>query len=216
MATATLTATPRSDVGTGAARKTRAAGRVPAVVYGHHRDPQSLTLETRELEKLVERTAGAATVVELSLEGRTLRTLIREIQRHPYKRQILHVDFQELVAGEAVSVEVPIRYVGTPEGVRSSGGILDQIMHALTLEVDPSSIPDHIDVDISALGLNESLHVRDLALPEGATVADDPDATVCVVSAPRVHEEEAPAESAETPSEPEVIRKAKTEEEAGD
>lgn len=216
MATATLTATPRSDVGTGAARKARAAGRVPAVVYGHHRDPQSLTLETREIEKLIERTAGAATVVELSLDGRTLRTLIREVQRHPYKRQILHVDFQELVAGEAVTVEVPIRFIGTPEGVRSSGGILDQVMHTLTVETDPSNIPDHLDVDISALAINESLHVSDVPLPEGVTVADDPEATICVVSAPRVQEEETPAESVEAPEEPEVIRKTKgDEEEAG-
>lgn len=217
MTTATLTATPRSDVGKGAARKARAAGGVPAVVYGHHRDPQPLTLEARELEKLIARTAGEATVVELSLDGRTLRTLIREVQRHPFKRQILHVDFQELVAGEAVSVELPIRFVGVPEGVRLSGGILDQVMHTLTIEVDPANMPNHIDVDIAGLGLNQSIHVHELQLPAGVTVLDDPDATVCVVAAPRVVEEAPAAEAvAETAAEPQLIRKTKGEEEEGE
>ncbi|HEU4562990.1 MAG TPA: 50S ribosomal protein L25, partial [Gemmatimonadaceae bacterium] len=182
MATATLSATPRSDVGKGAARKIRAAARTPGVVYGHHREPQPLTIETREFEKLLDRIAGETTIIELSLDGQTLRTLIREVQRHPYKRQILHVDFQELVAGERVTVELPIRIVGTPEGVRNAGGILDQIMHALTVEVDPSNIPNHLDVDVAALGLNESVHVRDLQLPEGVQALADEDATVCVVT----------------------------------
>lgn len=216
MATATLSATPRSDVGKGAARKIRAAARIPGVVYGHHREPQPLTIETREFEKLLERTAGETTIIELSLDGQTLRTLIREVQRHPFKRQILHVDFQELVAGERVTVELPIRLVGTAEGVRNSGGILDQIMHSLSVEVDPSNIPNHLDVDVSALGLNDSIHVRDLRLPEGVQALADEDATVCVVSAPRVHEE-TPAEGTEAVAgEPELIRKAKEEDEAGE
>ncbi len=212
MATVNLTATPRSDVGKGAARKLRAAARVPGVIYGHHRDPQPLSLEARELERLLGRTAGGATVVELSLDGATLRTLIREIQRHPYKRQVLHVDFQELVAGEKVTVNLPIRLLGNPAGVRI-GGILDQVMHEISIEVDPVNMPSHLEVDVSGLELNDSIHVRDLKLPAGILVLDDADATVCVVSPPRIHEEPAVVEVVETPAEPELIRKTKADDE---
>src|SRR5918911_3597073 len=126
MATASLAATPRSDTGKGAARKARASGRVPGVVYGHHRDPQPVSVEARELERLLDRAAGGATIVELRLDGSTLQTLVREIQRHPFKREILHVDFQELVAGEKVTVRIPLILVGVPSEVRSGGAIMDQ------------------------------------------------------------------------------------------
>ncbi|HEX6533951.1 MAG TPA: 50S ribosomal protein L25/general stress protein Ctc [Gemmatimonadaceae bacterium] len=213
MATATLTATTRAATGKGAARKLRAAQQIPGVIYGHNREPQSLALDGRALELMLERVAFETTVIELNIDGTTARTLIREIQRHPYKKQVLHVDFQELVAGERVTVDVPVVLVGTPVGVRNSGGVLDQIMREITVEVDPSSIPNHIDVDVSALDLNNSIHVRDLPLPGGVDVLDEPDATVCVVVPPRVEAETAaaPAEGAEAPSEPELIRKQKEE-----
>ena len=213
MATAQLNASVRSDTGKGVARKLRSAGQVPAVVYGHAREPQPLAIDARELERLLEKHAAASTVIELALGGGTARTLIREIQRHPFKRSILHVDFQELVAGEKVTVRVPISYVGTAAGVRD-GGILDQIMHELEIEVDPSNIPGHIDVDVSALTIGHSLHVGDLKLPEGVKVLDDEETTVCVLGAPRTAEQEVPtAEGGAEPAEPEVIRGKKGEEE---
>ncbi|MEJ7809420.1 MAG: 50S ribosomal protein L25 [Gemmatimonadaceae bacterium] len=215
MATVNLSATARSEVGKGAARKLRAARRVPAVIYGHHREPQSLALDTRELERLLDRISPETTVVELALEGGSARTLIREIQRHPFKRHILHVDFQELVAGELVEVDVPIVLTGTATGVRLDGGVLDQVLRDVTVEVDPVNMPNHLELDVTNLGLNDSLHVRDLTLPPGVRVLDDADATVCVVSPPRA-EEEAPvvvAEAAEGSAEPELIRKAKGEDE---
>jgi large subunit ribosomal protein L25 len=151
MANPTLSANTRAETGKGAARKLRQAGNIPAVIYGHNREPQSLVLNSRETEKLVKSIPVSSTAIELTIDGATVRTLIREIQRHPFKRTILHIDFQELVAGETVTVKCPIVYVGTPEGVRLEGGILDQIMHELQIQVDPSNIPNHIDVDISAL-----------------------------------------------------------------
>ena len=129
MATVSLSATPRSGKGTGIARKLRQAGEVPAVIYGHSRDPQSLTLNTREIDKLLAQIAGTTTVVELSVGGNTVKTLIREVQRHPVKRNVLHVDFQELVAGEKVNVSIPLRFQGTPAGVREGGGILEEFMY---------------------------------------------------------------------------------------
>jgi large subunit ribosomal protein L25 len=211
MATARLSATPRDNSGKGAARALRREGRVPAVIYGHAREPQSLSVPTRDLERLLGTIAAGSTVIELDLDGRTSRTLIREIQRHPFKRTILHVDFQELVAGERVTVRVPLVYVGVPAGVRVGGGMLDQVMHEVEVEADPGNIPNHIDVDVSEMAIAQTLHVSDLALPEGVTASDDAALTVCTVRAPRV-EEEAAAEPA--PGEPEVIRAKKADDAA--
>jgi large subunit ribosomal protein L25 len=212
MATASLTATVRSESGKGVARKLRAAKRVPAVIYGHHRDAQPLALDSRELERLLEQISAETTVVELAIDGKTARTLIREIQRHPVKREILHVDFQELVAGEKVRVNVPIVLHGTPQGVRD-GGVLDQVMRELEVEVDPADIPDRFELDVSSLGINDSLHVSDLTVPEGVELFAESDSTVCVVAPPRVEAEPvAPTEGEVEPTaEPELIRKPKEE-----
>src|SRR5581483_9887982 len=141
MATAQLTAKKRAEAGKGVARKLRNAQMVPGIIYGHNREPQMLAIDVRELERLLERVAPETTVVELDIEGSTARTLIREIQRHPFKRELLHIDFQELVAGEKVTVNVPLVLVGTPNGVRNAGGVLDQIMRELSVRVDPTDIP---------------------------------------------------------------------------
>jgi large subunit ribosomal protein L25 len=213
MASAQLNATPRSNVGKGAARSLRREGKIPAVIYGHARKPQPLAIDQRELDRLLSHIAAESTVIELSFDGSTSRTLIREIQRHPFKPQILHVDFQELVAGEKVTVDVPIILGGVPEGVRAEGGILDQTMRELSIHVDPANIPNHIDVDVTALRIGDSVHVSDLSLPEGVEVLDEEDATICVVSAPRAVVEEVPAEVAPegVVEEPEVIGKGKEE-----
>lgn len=213
MATAQLSASPRATTGKGAARSLRSAGQIPAVIYGHAREPQPLAVPTREFEKLLERVSAESTVIELDLGGAVSRTLIREIQRHPFKKQILHIDFQELVAGEKVTVNVPIVLTGTPEGVRLAGGVLSQVMSELSVRVDPVDIPRRIEADVSHIAIGHSLHVGDLQVPAGVEVLDEPDATVAVVSAPKVAEETAPAaaEGEETAAEPELIRKPKGE-----
>jgi large subunit ribosomal protein L25 len=219
MANANLSATVRNETGKGAGRKLRASGNVPAVIYGHAREPQSLSINTRELEKLLTQIAAASTVIELSLDGRMSRALIREIQRHPFKKQIMHVDFQELVAGEKVTVACPITYVGTAAGVRE-GGVLDQILHQLQIEVDPANMPNHIDVDVTDVAIGHSLHVRDIPVPNGVVFLDDPDTTVCVVAASRAAVEQeatdaaASAAASAASAEPEVIRKVKADDDA--
>jgi large subunit ribosomal protein L25 len=217
MATASLSASPRAGTGKGVARTLRRNGQIPGVIYGHAREAQALTLNAREFDRLLERVT-ASTVIELDLAGKTSRTLIREIQRHPYKREVLHVDFLELVAGEKVTVDVPIVYVGTPQGVRD-GGILDQIKHQLTVEADPTILPEHFEVDVSALTIGHALYVRDVRVPDGVTVQDDQDSPVALVAAPKA--EPTPAEAMpavegaapEAAAEPELIRKSKDEEE---
>jgi large subunit ribosomal protein L25 len=216
MASATLSAELRNDRGKGVARKLRAAGRVPGVVYGHGREPQSLSLVARDLDKLLSQIAAGSTVIELTLGRATTKTLIREIQRHPFKKQILHIDFMELVAGEKVIVDIPLVFVGIPEGVRLSGALLEQIVHSIEVNVDPSNIPNHLDVDVTNLAMGHSLHVRDIPRPEGLEVLTDEDTTICAVIAPRAVLEETPAAEGDATAavgEPELIRKTKEDDE---
>ena len=213
MASTTLTATSRTAAGKGGARSLRANGQVPGIIYGHAREPLPVAVSTRDLDKMLEHISAESTVVELSIDGRMSRTLIREIQRHPFRRQILHVDFQELVAGEKVTVRIPIVLVGISEAVRLEGAVIDQTMRELEIEVDPVNIPARIEADITNLVIGHSLHVSDLPVPPGVEVLDDPEQTVCVMSAPRAVEEVAPVVEAEAEpaAEPELIRKPKDE-----
>lgn len=215
MASASLTASNRTSVGKGGARKLRAAGKIPAVIYGHARKPQSVTLDNHELERLLEKIAALSTVIELSIDGTASKTLIRELQRDPVRRSIIHVDFQELVAGEKVSVRVRIGYEGSPAGVREGGGIFEEALHEVEIEVDPANIPERLVVDVTELKLGHSLHVSDIKLPAGVTLVTDASVTICIVSAPK--EEEAPVaataavegEAGAAAAEPELIRKPK-------
>ena len=218
MAMVSFSATAREKGGKGAARQLRARGQVPAVIYGHGREPMSLSLNARDLDKLLGHIQAESTVIEVTVEGHTAKTLIREIQRHPIKRQILHVDFQALVAGEKVIVSIPIVLIGTAEGVKLEGGVLEQPLRELEIEVDPSNIPDHVELDVTNMMIGDSLHVSDLKVPEGVEIQDDPETSVAVLAAPRAVVEETPAAegaegAVEGVAEPEVIGKGPSDEE---
>ncbi len=210
--TVTLNAERRSVSGKGAARKLRQAGMVPAVVYGHGRDTESLTLSLAELEKVLQGSSGS-TVIELSVDGKPMRTLIREIQRHPTRKTIAHVDFFEIHAGEKITLAVPLALVGSPEGVRNAGGVLEQFERDLEIEVLPRHIPERIEVDVSELNIGDSLHVSDISV-ENAEILADGSKTICTVVPPRVEEVPVPeVVEEEEAAEPELIRKPKAEEE---
>jgi large subunit ribosomal protein L25 len=222
MATVSFNATARDTVGKGAARTLRSKGQIPAVIYGHGREPQPLALNARDLDKMLGNIQAESTVIEVTVGGQTAKTLIREIQRHPIKRQILHVDFQALVAGEKVTVSIPIVLMGIPEGVRLGGGVMDQTLRELEIEVDPADIPDHVELDVTSMVIGDSKHVSDLSLPPGVKVLDDPEGSVAVVAAPRavIEEVAAVAEPVEGEAgavgEPEVIGRGKEDEEGED
>src|SRR5438477_7260427 len=175
MATVSFNATARDNTGKGAARSLRSRGQVLAVIYGHDREPQSLSLNARDLDKMLGHIQAESTVIEVTVDGQTAKTLIREIQRHPIKRQILHVDFQALVAGEKVTVSIPIVLNGVAEGVRLEGGVLDQTLRELEIEVDPSNIPDHVELDVTKMVIGDSLNVSVVKLQEGVEVMDEPE-----------------------------------------
>ncbi len=208
-----LTAERRTENGTGAARRLRARGRVPAVIYGHGRKAESLSLAQAELDKALIGVPAASTVFALTLDGKPVKTLIREIQRTAVRREIVHLDFYEIHADEKIRLRVPVRLVGTPDGVRNAGGVLDQVLRDIEIEVLPAHIPEHVELDVAALTIGRSLHVGDIQV-EHATVLTHRDDTVCTVVPPRTEEVVAPAaEAAVEPAEPELIRKPRAEEE---
>ncbi len=216
---AALSAQPRIGVGKGVARSLRRQGRVPAVVYGRGRNPESLSLDAVALERLLAKVRAATTLVDITVADRQpIKTLIREIQRNPVRPiDIIHVDLYEVHADEKVSVEVPLKFIGTAEGVRNSAGVFEIVLHDLQINVLPADIPEHLDVDINALMLGQSLHVSDLKFGD-IEILTDGSVTVCTVVAQKA-EEVAPvvATEAEAPAEPELIRKAKpSEEEEGE
>ena len=217
MASAQLSAVVRKDIGKGVARTLRRDGQVPAVIYGRTRQPLSLTVPARDFDRLLEKFAAENTVIELMIDGAMSRTLIREIQRHPVKRNVLHVDFQELVAGERMVVRIPIVLQGTPEGVRNNGGILSQVLQDLECRVDPLNMPSHITVDVTPIAIGHSIHVSEIIVPEGVELLEDPESTIAIVAAPKEEEfAPPPGEAPEAAAEPELIRKPKEGEEEGE
>jgi large subunit ribosomal protein L25 len=207
-----LAASPRDKGGKGAARQLRFQKKVPAVIYGHGRPSQSLEVDAKALELALNGIEPASTIIELTLEGKKARTLIREIQRHPVRPDIIHVDFYEIHADEKVTLKVPIHLVGTADGVRNAGGVLDQVTREVEIEVLPDHIPDRVELDVTSLIIGHSLHVRDLTIPN-ATILTLADLTIATVVPPRAEEVVAPtAEAVVEVAEPELIRKVREEE----
>jgi large subunit ribosomal protein L25 len=207
-----LTANPRVVRGKGAARQVRFQKKVPAVIYGHGRTSQALEVDAQALEKALTGIEPASTIIELTLDGKKTRTLIREIQRHPVRPDIIHVDFYEIRADEKVTLRVPVHLVGTPDGVRNAGGVLDQVTREVEIEVMPEHIPNRVELDVTTLTIGRSVHVRDLQVPN-ATILTQADLTIATVVPPRAEEVVAPAaETGVEVAEPELIRKVREEE----
>jgi large subunit ribosomal protein L25 len=203
---ATLKAEKRQDTGKGAARKLRSAGRLPAVVYGQGEDATHLTLDTAEARYLFERISLENTIVNLEVEGdgSPVPTLIREIQVHPFRPELIHVDFYKVEEGVKVEVNIPLNLEGMPAGVKNDGGTLAQIVYELPVRVIPSKIPDVITVDVTALEIGDSLHVYDLELEDGLETEMDADRTLATVVMPKgIAEDE--GEELEEAAEPELI-----------
>jgi large subunit ribosomal protein L25 len=208
---ANLQVATRTDTGKGAARSLRREGKVPGVIYGHGRAAEPVVVETAALAKMLVGISAGTTIVDVAVDGRApVRALIREIQRDALRpAEILHLDFYEVRADEQITLAVPVHLVGIPDGVRNFGGVLDHSLRELEIEVLPSDIPEHVELDVTALAIGHSLFVRDLKI-EKARILNDPDTPVCTVVAPRT--EEAPAVVEEVVTvEPELIRKPKAE-----
>jgi large subunit ribosomal protein L25 len=158
--------------------------------------------------------SAGTTVLDVVVDGRpAVKALIREIQRDSVRpAEILHLDLYEVQADEKVTVSVPIHLIGIPDGVRNFGGVLDHVLRELDIEVLPADIPEHVELDVTALTIGHSLFVRDLQVDK-AEILNELDTPVCTVVAPRAEEAPAPVEEAVAAAEPELIRKPKPEEE---
>ena len=210
----TLDAASRADTGKGAARTLRRAGRVPATIYGHGLASRSLSVDHTALGKLLDTIGGEAALLDVSIDGDApVQALVREVQRNPVRRSdVIHLDLYAIRENEPIIVEIPVHIVGSAEGVRNQGGVLDHHLHRITLKVLPADIPDHIEVDVTELMVNHAIHIADITVPKGEIMNDDSVSIVSVViSRAEVVTEVAPAETAEG-QEPEVIKKGKDEE----
>jgi large subunit ribosomal protein L25 len=190
-----LAAENRSEAGKGAARRLRASGRVPAVLYGHGTKPQHLSVDARQFGQALRTDAGVNVLISLEVGRNQHLALAKEIQRHPVKGNLIHVDFIQVSRGEKVHVQVPVHLVGEAPGARE-GGILDQDLYQLNVEAEVTAVPEAVDADVSGLGIGDVLRVADLKAPDGAVILDDPEASVVSVVAPTV-EAEPEAEEAE-------------------
>jgi large subunit ribosomal protein L25 len=190
-----LAAENRSDAGKGAARRLRASGRVPAVLYGHGSKPTHLSVDARHFGQALRTDAGVNVLIQLEVGRARHLALAKEIQRHPVKGSLIHVDFIEVRRGEKVHVSVPVHLVGEAPGVRE-GGIADQDLYQVNVEAEVTAVPEVVEADVSGLGIGDVLRVADLKAPNGAVILDDPEAPVVSVVAPTV-EAEPEAEEAE-------------------
>lgn len=218
MAVIPLMGTRREAAGKGGARSTRRAGRIPGVLYGHGQAPVVLSVGYRDFETSLHGKLGSNPIVSLKLDGDgEFTALIREIQRDPVTHEIVHLDFQTISLTERIEVNVALHLVGTPLGVKDLGGVLESILREVKVRCLPTAIPGYLEVDVSHLGVGDSVHVRDIAI-EHVEVLTDLDATVATVVPPTVHEEK-PAEAVvpeAVAAEPELIAKGKKEEEGGE
>lgn len=210
MAEVSLEVTRREGTGKELAKKLRAAGKVPAVVYGGHKEPVAITVDRKAVSELVQKSEhGVRSVFLLKMAGsdQQRHAMIKEITIDPISRRMRHIDFVRVVMDELIKVTVPVHITGTSIGVKE-GGLLDFQVREVHLECLPTAIPDSIDVDVTPLGAHEYYRVKDLKLPEGVKVLDDPERVVVGVTIARA-EVEAATEAAV--AEPEVAKKGKPE-----
>lgn len=208
-----LKAKARSETGKTAARRLRALGEIPAVLYGRGTEPRSLTVRKEDLQNAIKGAAGLNVLLDLQVvdgkEKASHLVMIKELQKHPFKERMLHVDFLKVARDEQVTMKVPISVVGSDDSVGlKEGGTLQHTLWEIEVQCLPSQVPEHIEADVSKVQIGEHVAVGQLAVPEGVTVLAEPEDVVVTILAPRmvaveaageeVSEEAAPGE--ETPA----------------
>ena len=188
---------PRTTGGTRPSRRLRKEGVIPAVVYGLKSDTASVSVQLSDLRAALSTAAGRNAVLTLDIEGDKEMGIVKDIQWHPYRDEVLHVDFLRINPDQDVTVEVPIQAAGDAHTLNLAGGILDQHLFTLTVVTKPNLIPDQIEVDVTELEIGDTITVGDISMPTGSTTPVDPETPVLVGAAPRIAEVEAEAEGAE-------------------
>lgn len=186
--------------GSSDSRRLRAEGKIPAVVYGHGMDPLSVSVDRRELRQALSGTAGMNTILDLTVDGEVYPSLIKDIQRHPVRRSVEHIDFIQVNLNEEIVVSIPIHLEGEAKEVSQHNGLVDLTMQELEVRTTPRNIPDGITIDVTDMTMDTVIRVEDLPLPSGVTAEADPEAPVVTVLTMRTPvldaEEDAIAEAA--------------------
>ena len=192
-----LTVQSRDVFGTGASRRQRRDGHVPAVVYGAGKDNETVTLDHDQVMHSLEKEAFHSAIIDLETDAGSQQVILREVQMHPYRPLVLHMDFQRIKATEKLHMKIPLHFDGADvaPGVKTDGGILAHTMTELDITCLPKDLPEYIAVDVSELGMNESVHLSDVQLPEGVELTvtayhEGENPTVATITAPKVIEEE--------------------------
>jgi len=213
MAELSLQVSRREGSGKGVARKLRQNGRIPAVVYGGHREPVAIEVDRKSVSELVTKSEhGVRSIFLLKMSGtdQQRQAMIKDLQIDPISRRIIHIDFVRVMMDEVVRVTVPVHVNGMAKGVKEAGGMLDFQVRDLHVECLPSAIPDAIEVDVSNLEIHKYIRISDIQVPEGVKILDDPERVVVGVTVARAEVVAEPIEG--TAVEPEVVKKGKTDE----
>jgi large subunit ribosomal protein L25 len=192
-----LSAELRDRAGKGAARATRRAGRVPGVIYGDKKDPVLISVEPRELDRVLRRPGFFAKLLDLTVDGSTHRVLPRDAQLHPVNEKALHVDFMRVGAHTRIVVGIPVQFINQDKSTGlKRGGILNVVRHEIELVCNADNIPDHLTVDLAGTDIGDSIHISAVKLPEGTKPTIDRDFTIASVAPPSVVREEQAAAAA--------------------
>jgi len=215
-----LNAFPRALGRRAGAKKLRASGRIPAIIYGRQAQPQNLEVLAKEMEDLIHHSISENLLVDLAVkdDGRPKRlALVQEVQHHPLSGKVLHVDFHEIAENEKVTVRIPVETTGEAEGVKTDGGVLEHVLFKIQARGLAKDLPESITVDVSHLKIGDAIHLGDIKTPAGVELVGDKKIPVIAVAAPRTEEEEAAeaAEAAAAPGEVEMIKEKKEGEEEG-
>jgi len=209
----------RQGLGTNAARRLRAQGFVPAVLYGESMDTTALVLNKKDIVQILRLESGENTIFKVAVGADTYDAMIKEIQVNPATDELQHVDLIRISMDKPIKVTVPVEHHGEPVGVKTEGGFVDFVTREVEVECLPRDIPESLDIDISELHINQSFKVQGMAVPAGVKVLTDPNTVLVLISMPHKEEEPFPGEkpegevAAEEPKEPEVIKKERAEKE---
>jgi len=196
-----LAAEFRDAQGKGASRRLRRDGRIPAILYGGHRDARALTLDHQKVMQMLDNERAYSTIISLKLGQENQAAVLKDIQRHPFKNSVLHIDFQRVEENEKIRINIPLHFKGeaVAPGVKTQGGIVSHMRSEVEVSCLPRDLPEFIEVDISGLSLNESIHLSQLKVPETVQLLDlaKGDAAVVAIHSPRAEEPEPVAAAAE-------------------
>ncbi len=179
--TASLSVSLGRATGSGASRRLRAQDHIPAVLYGHGMEPVTVSVARRDLRVALSGPAGVNTILTLDVAGKSYPAIVKELQRHPVRRTVSHVDFLQIDLSEEITVSVPVRLEGTAKAVVANGGLVDPAVDSIELRCTPANMPNEIVIDITDMTVETVIHLKDVALPAGTTAVGDPDLLIVTV-----------------------------------